>query len=171
MIANENFFSVMKTLLMALGNQDPCQDLYKYANGLKKSPTLTNVEGEIQEQTLIVQSASEVLNNDWPQFDSEIHLKCQKEGFLDDENPLKSKISCKILVLFAEDGVIGAQTAVDISKTIEIEVISSQSKNLKIGGTHFKTISDLQDCDLELFRLNEATLWYEVCNSRAETKL
>ena len=37
MLANENFFSVIKTLLMALGNKDPCQDLYKFANGLKNT--------------------------------------------------------------------------------------------------------------------------------------
>ena len=118
MIANENFFSVMKTLLMALGNQDPCLDttLYKYANGLKKTPPLV-VEGEIQEPTLIVQSASEVLNNDWPRFDSEVHLKSHK-----DKHSVGPKVSCKILVLFAEDGVAAAQMAVDISKTMRHDV-------------------------------------------------
>ena len=31
----ENFFSIIKTLAAALGNQDPCRDVHKYANGLK----------------------------------------------------------------------------------------------------------------------------------------
>ena len=31
----ENFFSIIKTLAVALGNQDPCRDVHKYANGLK----------------------------------------------------------------------------------------------------------------------------------------
>jgi len=133
MLANENFFSVIKTLLMALGNQDPCQDLYKFANGLKNG---NMVSGEIQEQTLVVQSATEVLNNDWPKFDSEVHLKQIPEV---EKKELSGKVTCKILVLFAEDGVVAAETAIQISRTL----------------TH-------SECHLELFRLNEATLWYEV---------
>ena len=37
---NEKFFSVIKTLIVALGQADPCLDLQKYANGLK--PVLKN---------------------------------------------------------------------------------------------------------------------------------
>ncbi len=116
MLGNENFFSVIKTLLVALGNQDPCQDLYKFANGLKNG---NHVSGEIQEQTLVVQSATEVLNDDWPRFDSELHLKNisemkKKEG---------TKGTCKILVLFAEDGVVAAETAIQISRTMSHTVI------------------------------------------------
>ena len=80
------------------------------------------VEGEIQEQTLIVQSASEVLNNDWPRFDSEVHLKNHRDQLSVGGDLKLSKVSCKILVLFAEDGVAAAQTAVDISKTMQHEV-------------------------------------------------
>ena len=32
---HENFFSVIKTLIVALGHADPCLDMKKYANGLK----------------------------------------------------------------------------------------------------------------------------------------
>jgi len=136
MLANENFFSVIKTLLMALGNKDPCQDLYKFANGLKNG---NMVSGEIQEQTLVIQSATEVLNDDWPKFDSEIHLKqhVRKEEKKSQDDG--TKVTCKILVLFAEDGVEAAETAIQISRRM----------------SH-------PESNLELFRLNEATLWYEV---------
>lgn len=136
MLGNENFFSVMKTLLVALGNQDPCQDLYKFANGLKNG---NHVSGEIQEQTMVVQSATEVLNDDWPRFDSEVHLKNISEMKRKEGIEGTAKVTCKILVLFAEDGVVAAETAIQISRTM----------------LHM-------ECDLELFRLNEATLWYEV---------
>ena len=33
----DNFFSVIKTLALALGNKDPCRDVHKYANGLKNT--------------------------------------------------------------------------------------------------------------------------------------
>ena len=42
----ENFFSIIKTLAAALGNQDPCRDVHKYANGLKnKKNTEVRITG------------------------------------------------------------------------------------------------------------------------------
>ena len=131
MLNNENFFSVIKTLLMALGNQDPCQDLYKFANGLKNG---NMVSGEIQEQTLVVQSATEVLNNDWPKFDSEVHLKQIPEV---EKKELSGKVTCKILVLFAEDGVVAAETAIQISRTLTHSVRLLLNFNIKIYFSFF----------------------------------
>merc|ERR1711862_162950 len=91
------------------------------------------------EQTMVVQSATEVLNDDWPRFDSEVHLKNISEMKRKEGIEGAAKVTCKILVLFAEDGVVAAETAIQISMTV----------------SHM-------ECDLELFRLNEATLWYEV---------
>ena len=127
MLNNENFFSVIKTLLMALGNQDPCQDLYKFANGLKNG---NMVSGEIQEQTLVVQSATEVLNNDWPKFDSEVHLKQIPE--VEKKESGSGKVTCKILVLFAEDGVVAAETAIQISRTLTHPVSLPLNFDIKI---------------------------------------
>jgi len=146
---NEAFFSLLKTLMSAMGNQDPCQDLYKFANGLKSFKAMDSknlsepiVSDEIREHAVVVQSAAEVLNNDWPKYVSHLHL-----NDLDDEEDLVSSkklgavstFSCKILLLFAEDGVAASEEAIAISRTI-----------------------DHEDCRVELFRLNEATLWYEV---------
>lgn len=144
---NDNFFSVLKTLILALGNKDPCQDLHKYSGGLKNgfSPPM--------EHTITVQSAeTEVLNNnpclskDWPHYQSELHLhkksKLMDEEFYEDlDKSKRKKISCKVLLLFSEDGVPASEMAIEVSKSLDLE-------------------SD--DCQLEVFRLNEATLWYEV---------
>lgn len=114
---NENFFSILKTLITALGNQDPCQDLYKFANGLKSfDQPASPIVGSAEENTGIVRSAAEVLNNDWPRYTSDLHLN---KTF--DEKKIE-KVSCKILLLFSEDGVASSQLAIDISRTVEHEV-------------------------------------------------
>lgn len=124
-MSNDNFFSVIKTLIMAFGNQDPCQDLYKFANGLKTFDTNPGLEGEM-EHTGVVQSAAEVLNNDcWPRYTSELHLNKLDQDKNDEKEfkvRMSKKVSCKILLLFAEDGVTASQVAIDISKTMEHEV-------------------------------------------------
>jgi len=133
----DNFFSVIKTLALALGNKDPCRDVHKYANGLKNTK-ITEVSSdacEVREHSGLVKSVAEVLSNDWPRYTSELHLnKLEME-----EMPKKQRLICKILLIFADDGVADSQNAIDISKTMQNE-----------------------ECSVELIRLNEATLWYEV---------
>ena len=101
------------------------------------------------EHSITVQSSEmEVLNNnpcltkDWPQYQSELHLH-KKSKLFEDEEDLeklkKKKITCKVLLLFSEDGVPASDIAIDVSKTV-----------------------DHEECRLEVFRLNEATLWYEI---------
>lgn len=127
-LTNENFFSVLKTLMMAFGNQDPCQDLHKFSNGLKTFGNPNMSPGDVGEITGIVQSSAEVLNNDWPRYDSELHLNKMAPKFDEcDEKKLcggeiKKKITCKVLLIFSEDGVASSQIAIDISKTVETEV-------------------------------------------------
>jgi len=135
----ENFFSIIKTLALALGNQDPCRDVHKYANGLKntKFSGITPDACEVREHSGVIESVAEVMNNDWPRYTSDLHLnKLDSVGL--DEYP-KKRIICKILLIFADDGVADSQRAIDISKTV-----------------------DNENCSIDLIRLNEATLWYEV---------
>ena len=125
-VASDNFFSVIKTLAMAFGNKDPCQDLHKFSNGLKTIGNPLDPElGEVGEITGLVQTSSEVLNNDWPRYESEMHLN-KISPPIDDEKlkgvDSQEKITCKILLIFSEDGVVSSQIAIDISKTIQTEV-------------------------------------------------
>ena len=133
------------TCITALGKKDPCQDIHKFSNGLKNgfTPSLP------MEHSITVQSSEmEVLNNnpcltkDWPQYQSELHLQ-KKSKLFEDEEDLeklkKKKTTCKVLLLFSEDGVPASDIAIDVSKTV-----------------------DHEECRLEVFRLNEATLWYEI---------
>ena len=124
---SSNYFSVMNTLLQALGQKDPCSDIYKYANGLKQmSPE--------QEHTVIVQSGSENLNlsQNWPLYKSKINLF---ENVDNDEKgivlepmeaaPLrtpKPKPACKILLLFSQDGVAASNQAVALANSFSHDV-------------------------------------------------
>jgi len=133
----ENFFSIIKTLAVALGNQDPCRDVHKYANGLKNKKN-TEISYEVREHSGLVESVPEVMNNDWPKYTSDLHLN-NLDSLRRDQLLPKKRTICKILVIFAEDGVADSQNAIDISKTVQNE-----------------------ECSIELIRLNESTLWYEV---------
>lgn len=147
-VSNEHFFSVLKTLMMALGNKDPCQDLHKMANGLKKSvcsslqqPIMKmNLDGMTLEHSILVQAGSEALNNnseslkDWPTYRSELHLnklskledkKFHDNDFFNSNNEKKAepKLVCRVMLLFSEDGVQASEAAIELAKRIEHEVV------------------------------------------------
>ena len=75
---------------------------------------------EVREHSGVIESVAEVMNNDWPRYTSDLHLnKLDSVGL--DQYP-KKRIICKILLIFADDGVADSQRAIDISKTVDNEV-------------------------------------------------
>ena len=76
---------------------------------------------EVREHSGLVESAPEVMNNDWPKYTSDLHLN-NLDSLRQDQLLPKKQIICKILVIFSEDGVADSQNAIDISKTVENEV-------------------------------------------------
>ena len=76
---------------------------------------------EVREHSGLVESAPEVMNNDWPKYTSDLHLN-NLDSLRRDQLLPKKQIICKILVIFSEDGVADSQNAIDISKTVENEV-------------------------------------------------
>ena len=68
-----------------------------------------------------MESAPEVMNNDWPKYTSDLHLN-NLDSLRRDQLLPKKRIICKILVIFSEDGVADSQNAIDISKTVQNEV-------------------------------------------------
>ena len=77
---------------------------------------------EVREHSGLVESAPEVMNNDWPKYTSDLHLN-NLDSLRRDQLLPKKRIICKILVIFSEDGVADSQNAIDISKTVENEVM------------------------------------------------
>ena len=156
---HENFFSVIKTLIVALGHADPCLDMKKYANGLKpifdKSVTnnhfskdsgmknnlqIETVSRPVEHQVLI-QSGSlntpnysaptNIINLSQP-YSSKLHSSNNKDdkNLLDpsltkfDKSKLEDydKLTCRILILFSEDGTESANQAVELARTVTHEV-------------------------------------------------
>ena len=76
---------------------------------------------EVREHSGLVESAPEVMNNDWPKYTSDLHLN-NLDSLRRDQLLPKKRIICKILVIFSEDGVADSQNAIDISKTVQNEV-------------------------------------------------
>ena len=156
---HENFFSVIKTLIMALGHSDPCLDMKKYANGLK--PTMfdkcsTNilqnethsgiknafhetVSKPVEHQVLIQNGSANTPNYSAPTniinlshpYNSKLHKHTKDaKNILDPSmeqfDKLKSgnseKMTCRILLLFSQDGTTHADQAVELAKTVTHEV-------------------------------------------------
>jgi len=173
---HENFFSVIKTLIMALGHSDPCLDMKKYANGLKptmfdkcsanilqnethsgiKNAFHETVSKPVEHQVLIQNGSANTPNYSAPTniinlshpYNSKLHKHTKDaKNILDPSmeqfDKLKSgnseKMTCRILLLFSQDGTTHADQAVELAKTV----------------TH-------EDVTLDILRLNEVTLWYEV---------
>jgi len=174
---HENFFSVIKTLIMALGHSDPCLDMKKYANGLKPmfDKCSTNILNEthfagdsgiktfhetvskpVEHQVLIQNGSANTPNYSAPTniinishpYNSKLHKQSKDaknilDPSMEEFDKLKSggseKMTCRILLLFSQDGTEYADQAVELAKTV----------------TH-------EDVTLDILRLNEVTLWYEV---------
>jgi len=174
---HENFFSVIKTLIVALGHADPCLDMKKYSNGLKPifNKCSTNILNEthfsgdsgiksfqetvskpIEHQVLIQNGSTNAPNYSAPTniinlshpYNSKLHNQSSNEkSSLDpsktkfDKSKLRGceKVTCRILLLFSQDGTEFASQAVALAKNIVHE-----------------------DVILDMLRLNEVSLWYEV---------
>ena len=121
---HENFYSVLKTLVLALGPNDPCQDLHKFSNGIK------------QQNSILVQTRAELSNTepcinmmkDMSHYQSDLHLNVTKSKWFEFENEKKvaninstnmtEKITCKVLLLFSSDGIPSSDLVVNISETM-----------------------------------------------------
>lgn len=145
---NEKFFSVLQTLLSSLGKNDPCQDIHRYAGGLKRycSTTSAPIEHSIMVQNGGIEIQNYAASIDYNKLDglykSELHFN-PKDDFDFKKTKLvledRSGQKCKVLLLFSQDGIAASNVATSIADSIQQD-----------------------DCSVELFRLNEATLWYEV---------
>ena len=157
---HENFFSVIKTLILALGHADPCLDMKKYANGLKPvfnnrstnmliephinadpgiKTNLDTVSKTVEHQVLIQNGSTNSPNYSAPlNIIDRSHLYISKiHNHLNDtkgtEDPYLSKfnksnggsvdkMTCRILLLFSQDGIDYASQAVALAKTVIHEV-------------------------------------------------
>ena len=139
------FFSILSTLANALGKSDPCADLMgRHSRGLKKcsAQRVSNDTFDQRETSVLVQgSGSGPENCDpnpakaWPAYKSELHQKKMSES------PEKARAGrfCRILLLFADDGVR----------------FSADAYNMIQGFEHAGVVA-------EVFQLNESSLWYEL---------
>ena len=109
----DNYFSILKTLIMALGDQDPCKDLHQFSNGLKNGCSLPI------EHSILVQNSSQILQNNCPYYQSNFNIK-SKLVDKDELNILKKNtdVTCKVLLIFAEDGISGSELTINISRTL-----------------------------------------------------
>lgn len=159
---HENFFSVIKTLILALGQADPCLDMKQYANGLKpilsKCSTADNIVSNPVEHQVLIQTGSidapnysaptaNISNLSHP-YNSKLHNQSKDAKSLLDPSLTElektkiggcEKLTCRILLLFSQDGTEYASQAVELAKAVNHEEVT-----------------------LDMLRLNEVSLWYEV---------
>jgi len=159
---HENFFSVIKTLILALGQADPCLDMKQYANGLKpilnKCSATDNIVSKPVEHQVLIQTGStntpnysaptaNITNLSHP-YNSKLHNQSKDAKSLMDPSLTQlekakiggcEKLTCRILLLFSEDGTEYASQAVDLARAVNHDEVT-----------------------LDMLRLNEVSLWYEV---------
>jgi len=159
---HENFFSVIKTLILALGQADPCLDMKQYANGLKpilnKCSATDNIVSKPVEHQVLIQTGStntpnysaptaNITNLSHP-YNSKLHNQSKDAKSLMDPSLTQlekrkiggcEKLTCRILLLFSEDGIEYASQAVDLARAVNHDEVT-----------------------LDMLRLNEVSLWYEV---------
>ena len=139
------FFSILATLANALGKADPIADMMqRHSLGLKKCSAQSD-SGEIfdqRETSVMVRGVGTGAENcdpnpgrDWPAYSPELHLKQRSAGI---EKGRRGNC-CRILLLFADDGVS----------------FSEEAHNMMQGVEHRGVVA-------EVFRLNESSLWYEM---------
>ena len=152
---HENFFSVIQTLIVALGHSDPCLDMKKYSNGLKPilNKCSTNILNEtqfagdsgiksfqetvskpIEHQVLIQNGSTNTPNYSAPTnlshpYNSKLHNQSNDTKLDSPKTELDKsklggceKVTCRILLLFSQDGTEFASEAVALAKTVVHEV-------------------------------------------------
>ena len=139
------FFSVLSTLANALGKSDPCADLMRrHSLGLKKCSVQANAHEthDQRETSVLVRGEGSGTENcdphpgrEWPVYKPELHHKKLSVSF---EKARRGNF-CRILLLFADDGVR----------------FSAEAYNMIQGFEHRGVVA-------EVFQLNESSLWYEM---------
>ena len=141
---HENFFSVIKTLILALGQADPCLDMKQYANGLKpilnKCSATDNIVSKPVEHQVLIQTGSTTPNYSAPTanitnlshpYNSKLHNQSKDAKSLTDPSLTQlektkiggcEKLTCRILLLFSEDGTEYASQAVDLARAVNHDV-------------------------------------------------
>ena len=129
---HDKFYSVLKTLVLALGPNDPCQDLHKFSNGIKQNSILVQTRAELPNNNLCHMK-------DMAHYQSNLHLS--KSKLFEFENDKKignistttKKITCKVLLLFSADGIPSSDLVVSISETMNQEVRMFTLKKITFG--------------------------------------
>lgn len=122
------FFSILATLATAMGSGDPCAAIQKLSNGLCRAQTNLSKDALSQpiSHDLIVQNSTiEVGNSDLPPlkmrtYDSDLHLKSSKAFDLKKKDG-PEKV-CRIMLLFAEDGLQYADQVYGMVQALEHKV-------------------------------------------------
>lgn len=130
------FFSILATLASSLGAGDPCIALQKFSNGLCRaqrsnlSKDAATYSQPLTHDLIVQNSTLEVGNQDIPQqltkmrtYNSELHLKSDKVLDLKKDRREGQDRVCRIMLLFAEDGVEDADRVYNIIQDMEFKVI------------------------------------------------
>ena len=136
---------MIKTLILALGQADPCLDMKQYANGLKPilnkcSATDNIVSKPVEHQVLIQTGSTNAPNYSAPTanttnlshpYNSKLHNQSKDAKSLMDPSLTQlekakiggcEKLTCRILLLFSEDGTEYASQAVDLARAVNHDV-------------------------------------------------
>ncbi len=128
-----NYYSILKTLFQVLGNKDPCQDIYKFANGGLKNLASNS---ELEHTVLIQSGGPGSLNNaanlnlfeDMPMYKSKKDIFDVDSDDLMEDNTMiikkapKPKPVCKILLLFSQDGIAASNEAIELANSFSHDV-------------------------------------------------
>ncbi len=132
-IPSDQFFSILATLAAALGQDDPFKELQQLSGGLLKRKMSQDCLGSknVSEglvHSVLVQSPAEMLSCD-PNYKALAHLgtttvdqglKYSKRESRWDEQEDISSSTCRILLLFAEDGVEAAENVYNTIQGMEL---------------------------------------------------
>ena len=157
---HENFFSVIKTLILALGQADPCLDMKQYANGLKpilnKCSASDDIVSQPAEHQVLITTGSNVPNYSAPTgnfsnlshpYNSKLHNQSKDAKSLMDPTLTElektkiggcEKLTCRILLLFSQDGTEYASQAVELAKAVNHDVSLRQYIDYNIYSFYIK---------------------------------
>ncbi|CAM6055073.1 unnamed protein product [Sphagnum tenellum] len=165
---DEKFFSILSTLVAVFGKNDPCSLLQNYSKGLCNAgvSNLQQLSSPLIHDILVrssggVEGVTCDPNPDLFQatYQSKSHSKSQ----WDKDQKATEKCHCRILLLFAEDGIEAADKVCNRYQGFTFEVRRSNTVKYYLRDVEVEPYTFLsQGRTAEFFRLNEASLWYEV---------
>lgn len=148
---NDRFFSIISTLMSVFGGDDPCADIQKYSAGLKSLKCsssaaqidFNNLNTDVIAHNVLVTSGNgegtascdpnpKVLERLDLSFDPQKHM-LSKDKLWDVDKDAKESITCRLLLVFSDDGVAAAQDIYDRLQGFEYEV------QFAISVTHLAT--------------------------------